>query len=168
MSPPPESPVRVRVLGPDDWALLRTLRLAALADAPYAYGSTFAGWEHADEHRWRDRLRSLALTLAALRDDEPVGLVSGCGPEDGTAELISMWVAPSARGLGVGALLIEAVVDWAAGQGARRVLLHVTEHNPAATRLYERHGFVPTGEVTVRPDGIREVHMDRALSPPRR
>ncbi len=158
----------MRELGPDDWALLRTLRLAALAEAPYAYGSTLAEWEHADERRWRDRLSSVATTFAALRDDEPVGLVSGYGPQDGTAELISMWVAPSARGLGVGAVLIEAVVDWATGQGARRVLLHVTEHNAPATRLYERHGFVPTGEVTVRPDGVREVHMDRELTPPPR
>jgi hypothetical protein len=50
--------IELRVLTPDDWPSWRELRLAALAEAPYAFGSRLADWQgdHDREQRWRDRL----------------------------------------------------------------------------------------------------------------
>jgi hypothetical protein len=48
--------LEVRVLTGDDWPQWRQVRLAALSEAPYAYGSTYADWVDADERQWRDRL----------------------------------------------------------------------------------------------------------------
>lgn len=56
-------------------------------------------------------------------------------------ELISLWVAPFARGRGVGERLVEMVVEWARGQQAPRVVLSVRDHNAPAIRLYCRQGF---------------------------
>jgi ribosomal protein S18 acetylase RimI-like enzyme len=148
--------VRLRELTVEDWPLWRRLRLAALAEAPYAFGATLAQWQGDDdrEQRWRDRL-AVAYNLVALVGDEPVGMVSGMPAGDGVVELISMWVAPAARGRGVGELLVGGVLSWAAGYGAHTVRLSVFEGNTAAEGLYRRTGFRPTGEVIEQATGDR-------------
>ena len=52
-----------------------------------------------------------------------------------------MWVAPEARLLGVGAMLVNAVQEWATSWGAKRVVLWVLAANEPATRFYDRIGF---------------------------
>ena len=78
-------------------------------------------------------------------DGRAVGMVSCTEPVDGEAELISMWVAPQARGRGVGQSLIEDVRKWATAQGARRLVLSVRTRNEPAIRLYTRSGFIDCG-----------------------
>ncbi len=158
----------LQVLTPDDWPTWRELRLRALADAPYAFGSTLADWrgEGDQETRWRHRL-SLAGShnLVALLDGVPVGMATGVPVGEGSAAVISMWVAPEARGRGVGGRLLDAIADWARAFGARDVRLAVVEDNEPAAALYQRKGFKFTGELgDVMPDGIRqELIMAREL-----
>lgn len=114
--------VEVLAVTPDDWRSWRVLRLAALAEAPAAFGSTLAGWTGVgdDERRWRDRLTTVPHNLVLVRDGTDVGLVSLVAPgENGTPELISLWVAPEARGAGVGDAAIDAVLALAAARAPR-------------------------------------------------
>ncbi|MEU5208690.1 GNAT family N-acetyltransferase [Streptomyces sp. NPDC020742] len=164
--------IELQVLTADDWRTWRTLRLAALAEAPYAFGSTLADWQGAGdrEERWRGRLALPGShNLLALLDGEPAGMVSGVpGPRDGVVELISLWVGTAARGRGVGDRLVEAVLAWAEQARAQAVRLAVTPVNTHATALYRRHGFTDTDELgEVLPDGSRERVMERRLSPGR-
>lgn len=161
--------LELRVLGPDDWRVWRELRLAALAEAPYAFGSTLAQWlgEGDREERWRSRLGIPgSLNVVALLDGAPVAMVSGvpAGTPD-VVELISMWVSPSARGRGAGEALIAAVERWARQGGARTLRLAVMPDNGPAFALYERCGFKDTGELGgVLPDGMRrELVMAKEL-----
>ncbi|MDO9457843.1 N-acetyltransferase [Nocardioides sp.] len=148
----------VRV-GPDDWVRFRTVRLASLADAPSAFGSSHDDWRDASEERWRRRLTDVPLTLVARdghdghdghdgRVVRDVGVVSGQVHGESWAELISMWVDPSVRGTGVAQALITAVVGWAERQG-RSTYLMVRSDNARARAAYERLGFVDRGV----PDG---------------
>ncbi|MBH1936584.1 GNAT family N-acetyltransferase [Streptomyces sp. AV19] len=140
--------ITVRPTGPEEWRLYRSVRLAALADAPYAFCSTWSGENAFPEERWRERLTRRNTFLAEDAEDggRPCGLVSVLPEEPRRAELVSMWVAPGARGRGAADLLVEAALAWADGHGRPEVRLWVTEGNEPAERLYARHGFRRTGE----------------------
>jgi GNAT superfamily N-acetyltransferase len=152
--------VRVVAAGPDDWRVVRHLRLGALADAPDAFGSTLEEEAPQPEDFWRGRLaRPDATTLLAswVGDDgeaRPAGLVTVLPDFDdrvGVAVVVGVWVAPSARGRGVGDALLGAVIDRARQAGFTRLVLDVGDGNAPARGLYARHGFVPTGRTGTLP-----------------
>ena len=156
-------PLEVVALTPEGWARWRALRLAALAEAPYAFGSTLAGTLADDrEAYWRARLTTVPHNLVVVLAGRDVGMVSLAAPDpaDGVPELISMWVSPEARGTGAADAAVEAVLSLAdAEHPGRPVALSVFADNATAVRLYARHGFVDTG---VSPDDDRERRMVRA------
>jgi len=157
-------------LGPEGGPRLRAIRLRALADAPDAFGSTLADAEGRSPEDWAAQVAQLP-TFVWSEGGADLGMVRAA-PRDGdpaAAYLISMWVAPEARGRGVGAALVAEVVAWARGRGLRRVLLDVGAHNAAARRLYERLGFAATGATGSLPsprDHVREVEMALELAGP--
>src|SRR5690606_2836577 len=104
--------VRIRRLGDDDWQVKRDVRLAALRDAPEAFGGNYAASAARTPPQWRAWPGGGAV-FAAYRNDEPVGICAGVS-SGGRYQLISMWVSPAARGLGLAAELVDAVGDWAA------------------------------------------------------
>jgi GNAT superfamily N-acetyltransferase len=145
----------ISAVQPDDWAALREVRLAALAEAPYAFGSTLAREEALGEPDWRGRIARSAYFMAR-RDGQAAGIAAGVGAraalaaswdeaEPGTAHLLSMWVGPLFRGLGVADALVQAVSRWAHDDGAERVQLWVTDVNLRARAFYRRMGFASTG-----------------------
>ncbi|GAA3570790.1 GNAT family N-acetyltransferase [Microlunatus spumicola] len=152
--------MEVVAVAADAWRRWRALRLAALAEAPQAFGSTLAGWSGAGdtEERWRDRLASVPHNLVVVRAGEDVGMVSLAAPAGGEPpELIGMWVAPPARGTGVADAAVTAVLALAAeAYPGRAVVLSVYADNAAARRLYARHGFTDAGP---SPDGEGELRM---------
>ncbi|WP_344808571.1 GNAT family N-acetyltransferase [Microlunatus ginsengisoli] len=153
--------VAAQRVGPDDWELFRRVRLAALAQAPEAFGSRYEDWVHAGPERWQARLTDVPLNLVLFLDGEPIGLVSGTAPRDGAVELISLWVAPEARGLGVAGEAVRRVRAWAGESGARRVELMVKIDNTAARGLYDRLGFAVMGP---NPDDPTELWLSAGTS----
>lgn len=131
------------------------------------------------DHMGRDDPDDTAIlaTVRALivRDDVEylLGAAGAASPAEGVAQvryrfgiwwqaedcwLEDLFVAPTARGTGLGRALTQAVLDRAAARGCRRVELDVSDQNPAALRLYESLGF-RTGK-----DGAgRDLLMGRAL-----
>jgi len=142
----------IRAFAPDEWRLYRDARLAALLDSPDAFGSTHAESAARGDSAWRDRLRTIDaatdVPIAALRDGEVLGMAwaTRASVESEIAHLYQMWVAPNARGEGVGRRILERALDWARTQGVRRMLLAVTIGGASARRLYESIGFRADGE----------------------
>jgi GNAT superfamily N-acetyltransferase len=158
--------VLVREAAPDDWLALRDIRLAALLDAPDAFGSTYEQQASYREADWQRRIARGGTFLAYLPEvsaSEPAGLAGGYQESPGTVELVSMYVRPKARGRGVGEALVAAVINWAAGRNARSVHLWVTETNSHARLLYERCGFSPTDEHQPLPSNPRIDEIGMAL-----
>ncbi|MFP5023107.1 GNAT family N-acetyltransferase [Pseudonocardia phyllosphaerae] len=155
--------ITVRELTPDDWRTWRDLRLAALADAPYAFHSRLEDWIGAGESAWRERLEAPGRYLVADLDGRPSGMAIAVPPDDeGIADLLSLWVAPHARGEGASDALVAAVLERAAWWGADVLTLHVVVGNDFASGLYRRHGFSDCGTIA-SPDGMVEIRMERAV-----
>jgi ribosomal protein S18 acetylase RimI-like enzyme len=104
---------------------------------------------------------SLAFTLAAARQilahyglrHAPGVIARGLGvewvippPGRGMHYLAHLGVSPALRGQGVGRALIDELVRRGVQAGRRRMVLDVATSNPRAQALYERQGFVVTGE----------------------
>lgn len=86
-----------------------------------------------------------ATVLLGLVDGEPAGVVVvSVDGESGVGTVKRLWVDPSARGAGLGRLLLEAVVSRVAGP----TRLSVWHWRDDALRAYTRLGFVevPTWE----------------------
>lgn len=140
---------------------LRAIRLCALAESPDAFGSTLERELGFDDALWESRATeastgTLAATFVVEGDDADapwLGIVSVLGPEHdphreaSSAELVSMWVAPEARRLGLADRLVDAAVGFARSIGVHTLALAVTRNNQAARALYERHGFVESCDV---------------------
>jgi GNAT superfamily N-acetyltransferase len=159
--------VSVRRLRPDEFELLRTIRLRGLRDAPTAFGSTYER-EHAfTTDVWQRRLHPDANPHYVFETDDGtvVGIAAMAPDDDGdplVADVVGMWVDPVARGTGVADALILQVIGLADDEHVAMLKLHYTEGNIAAERLYLRHGFEPTGTIFVRErDGMREIEMAR-------
>jgi [ribosomal protein S18]-alanine N-acetyltransferase len=60
-------------------------------------------------------------------------------------EIANVAVAPSARGRGIGGLLLDAAIAAAAERGAQALYLDVRESNARARALYDSRGFVEVG-----------------------
>ncbi len=141
--------LEIQQLNTDEWKRLRKIRLAAISEAPYAFGSTFQETTVRPKSDWTAQIASLPTFVAVLQ-----GLDSGivrCSPRpdsEDTADLISMWVAPNARGFGIGEALIDVAIDWGRSEGYARLLLDVSEGNSFAIALYKRKGFKATGRTS--------------------
>lgn len=136
-----------------DWRAVKRVRLAALRQASYAFGSTYERERNRNADEWRrfinDRERPTHNVIFLAHDGaDQIGIVGAFHETETSVMLVSMWVAPAGRRTGTGRRLTQAILDWAAEVNASRVNLWVADDNPEAIALYEVTGFAPTGEHT--------------------
>lgn len=135
----------VRLVDGSAWEAWRDLRLRSLQDAPDAFGSTLERELAFTREDWIDRLDGEGATALGYADDVPVAMGAAWPYRPGSAMVVAMWTEPAWRGRGLATRVLDVLVQWARAQG-RRPDLWVTDGNPTARRVYERYGFVPTGE----------------------
>lgn len=165
--------IQVRRAQPGEWATAREVRLAALADAPEAFGSTLARELALTEAHWRDRVGTWPWFLA-YQAGEAVGMVAAAPEREAGARpagqrdwhLTGMWVSPQARGTGAADLLVNAVTGYAQAQGATGVTLWVALSNARARAFYQRMGFQPSGRRQLyRRDGAADLDEEELVHP---
>lgn len=79
--------------------------------------------------------------LVALSDGLPVGCVGLKGVGDGVAEIKRLWVAPSARGLGLSRRLMQRAEDVARELSIATLRLDTNRALPEAKQLYLKTGW---------------------------
>lgn len=133
----------IRATTEAEWAVLREIRLASLADAPTAFGVTHTAAAANSEAHWRERAagRGPGRFVLAFVDGVAVGLVGAVVNATAEFNLIAMWVKPEYRGTGVAAGLVEAVNQSAVARGHSRVVLDVSPDNGRAAAFYLKLGF---------------------------
>jgi GNAT superfamily N-acetyltransferase len=155
---------RIDRLRPGEGDRWRRIRLRALQEAPYAFGTTYAEASQWDAARWEAQVVEVA-TFVAVLDGRDVGVARGASHRRNDArELVSMWVDPAARRVGIAAQLIASVAAWAAAAGATMLVLDVVADNAAAIALYHRAGFAPFDGEAMGERAPGEVRFVRTLA----
>ncbi len=144
--------MQVRPLIPADAAAFKALRLRGLLECPSAFASSFEEEEGDTLHAIAQRLapQPNRAVFGAFDADQLVGLL-GLARENmrklaHKGFVWGVYVAPEARGQGVGGELVGRALNYAKlTLDLRQVNLGVNVNNAAAIALYERHGFKAFG-----------------------
>jgi RimJ/RimL family protein N-acetyltransferase len=138
----------------------RELRLAGLRAHPEVFGADYATSAAQPIEHWQERAHRGAggehgITYFAEAGGDLVGvtvLIRDASPKlRHTGYLVSVYVMPEWRGMGIADGLIEACLAWGRELGLRLVRLSVVTSNTAAIRRYARLGFTVYG---VEPEAI--------------
>lgn len=140
----------LRTVTAADVAAYQALRLRALQEHPEAFGSDYADECTRSLAVVAERLQDLPerFVLGAWQADQLMGIVA-FGQSTGLkvrhrGSIGGMYVAPAARGHGIGRALIDALVQRARPLPyLEEITLAVTVGNAAARALYVAAGFVP-------------------------
>lgn len=136
-------PVSIQRLTPEHWLGVARIYADGIATGNATFETEVPGWEqwnaaHLAEHRF-----------VALRDGEVVGFVAAAPVSDrcvyGGVVENSVYVAESARGSGIGRLLLERLVSSTEDAGIWTIQSGIFPENAASLRLHERAGFRVVG-----------------------
>ncbi len=94
-----------------------------------------------------------------------VALVLHEGADGRWGEVKRLFVAETARGLGLGARLMRHLEDEARKEGCQTVRLETGTRQPESVRLYERLGYRPTGPFGPYPENPYSLFFEKALQP---
>jgi ribosomal-protein-alanine acetyltransferase len=147
---------RIRVAGPEDLDAVMAIERASFPSDAWS------------EAAMRDTF-STADAFVVEEGAEVVGYAAVLAPQgSGDADVLTIAVGEQHRGAGLGAALLERMLDTASARGAVRVFLEVRADNPVAQHLYETRGFRVVGRRPryYQPDGVDAIVM--RLEPSRR
>jgi DNA-binding MarR family transcriptional regulator len=111
--------------------------------------------------------------VVAYRGDEPIACGAVKHQPGGVSDLKRMWVAESARGLGLGRRLLGHLEGLARDHGSREARLETSDVLPEAIALYESAGYAEVPPFNSEPFADRWFSKSlspggRAPGPPRR
>jgi putative acetyltransferase len=151
---------------PDDAELLAILMQASveeLAVDDYSEAQRAAWCALAEERDEFAMQLARALTLVALDEDaEPVGFAS----LSGNRTLVHVYVHPDLTTLGIGRVLVEALMKLSLARGGEAMVADVTDN---ARPFFEKLGFTGTARQTLNyaDEWLGATRMEKALRAPK-
>ena len=136
-------PTLVDELQPEHWPEVARIYADGIATGNATFETEVPSWE-----QW-DRAHLLEHRFVALREGKVVGWVAVSSVSDrcayGGVVENSVYVAESARGLGVGRLLLDRLVASTEAAGIWTIQTGIFPENEASLRVHERVGFEVVG-----------------------
>ena len=123
---------------------LRSLRLAALKDAPDAFGAKHEDELLISDSQWQDRLK-YTYWCFVVADGVDIGLLAvDKADKDRNSDcwLSSWWISDAFRGQGVAQLMMEWVIKLSRENDWKIIGLGVWPENLRARSAYKKLGFV--------------------------
>ena len=151
MTHSPDSALTIRDAGEHDLEAIRQIYNASIPSGMATADLTPQTLE-ARKAWWRDRELQRRPVMVATSDAGTViawGSFSDFKPRAAYAPCaeISVYVAPSAAGRGVGRRMLDALLARAPGCGIDRILAICFAHNEPSLRLFRSRGFQPWGQL---------------------
>jgi L-amino acid N-acyltransferase YncA len=134
--------VTIRELRPDDWPAVREIYEDGIRSGDATFETEAPSWERWDAAH--PELRLVAERDGAVAGWAALSPVSDRCCYEGVGE-VSVYVAESARGSGVGRALLEALVERSERAGYWTLNAGVFPENEASIRLHEACGFREVG-----------------------
>jgi len=168
--------MEIRLVQPEEALSLQAIRLRALAEAPWAFGSTLAEEKELPLAHWQTvakQSQQSPFWLAwhnEVSTTNPVGIIGVIYPDPNVAhanqpKLISLWVAPEARRKHIGQALVQAAEHWASKLPCNKMGLWVSDENPKAMPFYHSLGYEVTGvSRPKRNSGAMLIEMSKSLA----
>lgn len=153
------SKITVHLAKPEDLKPVQELNHQLFLSDARHFDDLNTNWPYEEgEGYFRKRITGEGgVCFVAERDGAIIGYVIGgwshlnfSAYKGKRAELENICVAEKVRSKGVGALLVEALFDWAKQNGATHVMVDAYAPNLRAITFYETQGFTPYSTVLWR------------------
>ncbi|BCW47102.1 GNAT family N-acetyltransferase [Arthrobacter sp. StoSoilB5] len=138
-----DTEVRIRKMTPPDWPVVREIFTEGIESGNATFEPAAPGWEQFDATRLKDH-RLVAEAGGRILGWAAVSAVSSRAAYAGVVEH-SIYVAGEARGLGVGKVLLRALVTSTEEAGIWTIQASVFPENEASLRLHVAEGFTVVG-----------------------
>lgn len=137
----------ISIILPDQWRILKSLRLDALKDSPNAFLGNYDRESEWSPSQWRAECAASTWVSATVVETlVGVAKLARANDPDVTLHIESMWVNPGWRRRGIAQVLVGKLEILAREQGEEILGLWTFDGNESARRLYLRLGFHPVGE----------------------
>ena len=140
------------------------MRLQALQDTPWAFGSNYAKEQAYSAADWAEWMSGKGACMFGLYDHAKMIGITGIVPkrDDPSGQsglMIASYIVPQYRGQGLSGLLYDARVNWAVEHSPwMKIVVSHRKSNKPSRRANQKAGAVYTHTVKDKewPDGTRE------------
>lgn len=135
----------------NDAQIIRDLRIAALTDAPYAFGAKLEDVLKEPSEKFavdaaRHSESDTSASFIAFSEAEPIGTIGAFFEQPShRAFICSLWVKGSFRGGAISQKLLQIAIDWLSERGATECYAWVSDLNKRAIGFYIKHQFLNSG-----------------------
>lgn len=136
----------IRMLMPEDWRLVKSLRTQAIQEyACYFWDSPARVVTHDDEY-WKGMLgRENSVLFGVFDGEDMVGITALSAYHDSPEDTVVLgfdYIMPTHRGRGLGHMFYNARMEWIKHRPSiRRALVNHRKGNSASEALIKKHGF---------------------------